>query len=197
MKKLGRFICLAIFAMAFSSCGHREQPTPALRMLSIGEIMESIVEPPADELWGSVATVVTAQGTDERQPKTDEEWQKVRHDAVSIIEAMNLITMEGRHAAREGSKSENPGIELEPAEIEKLIADDRPALFKLANALQGATSDALRSIDKKDPEGLLTAGEKMDNACENCHLKYWYPNDPGNKQNASVQKKDGEPSPKP
>jgi hypothetical protein len=23
---------------------------------------------------------------------------------------------------------------------------------------------------------LIDAGEKMDNACENCHTTYWYPN---------------------
>jgi len=34
---------------------------------------------------------------------------------------------------------------------------------------------ALKAIDAKNVMGLLDAGEGIDNACENCHLKYWYP----------------------
>ena len=37
--------------------------------------------------------------------------------------------------------------------------------------------DPLDFIDKKDVNGLIEAGARMDEACENCHLKYWYPND--------------------
>src|SRR3989442_1307827 len=31
------------------------------------------------------------------------------------------------------------------------------------------------SVDAKNPEDLLNAGDAIDKACENCHLKYWYP----------------------
>ena len=99
---------------------------------------------------------------------------------------MNLVVMEGRTVAKPGTKSENPGIELEPAEIEKLIAADCPALFKLARAEQDAAGAALAAIDRKDVGGLLDAGEKMDTACENCHLKDPYPNDSPAKRAAAA-----------
>jgi hypothetical protein len=41
---------------------------------TIKDIMDSIIDPNADELWQSVSTVVDATGMHERYPKTDEEW---------------------------------------------------------------------------------------------------------------------------
>ena len=153
---------------------------------SIKDIMDSIVDPSADVLWESVATIVSAKGTEERRPRTDEEWATVRRKAIRLLEATNLLIIEGRHVAKPGEKSENPGIELEPAEMEKLINEDRAAFVKFAQGLHDATMPALKSIDDKNADGLLDAGELIDNACENCHLKYWYPN---TAQAAEAQKK--------
>jgi hypothetical protein len=33
---------------------------------------------------------------------------------------------------------------------------------------------ALQAIEAKDKDKLLEAGDAIDRACENCHLKYWY-----------------------
>ena len=45
---------------------------------SIKELMESIVDPSADALWGAVGTVVDKEGFHESFPKTPEEWLDVR-----------------------------------------------------------------------------------------------------------------------
>ncbi len=153
-----------------------QQPGPEYRTTAtIKDIMDSMVDPSADALWESVATIVSAAGTDERRPKTDEDWKNVRRHAVILVEATNLLKMEGRHIAKPGEKSENPGIELEPEQMEKMMAEDRQSFIKLANALHDAALPALKAIDAKNAEGLLDAGEAIDVACENCHLKYWYP----------------------
>src|SRR6185436_11781457 len=149
---------------------------PQFRLTAtIKDIMDAIVDPSADVLWESVATIVSAKGTEERRPRTDEEWANVRRNAIRVIEGANLLVMEGRHVARPGEKSENPGIELEPEQMEKLINDDRATFIKNAKGLQDATLPALKAIDAKNAEGLLDAGEAIDMACETCHLKYWYP----------------------
>jgi len=58
--------------------------------------------------------------------------------------------------------------------------------------LHDATMPALQAIDAKNADGLLDAGELIDNACENCHLKYWYPNT----AQAEEAKKSGAANPK-
>src|SRR5262245_56786553 len=144
---------------------------------TIKDIMDSVVDPSADYLWESVATIVTRKGTEERRPRTDMEWKEVRRRAIALIEATNLLIMDGRKVARPGEKSENPGIELGPEDIQGLIDADHACLVKFAHGLHDAWMKALAAIDKKDPDALSDSGEAIDEACEQCHLKYWYPPD--------------------
>ncbi len=150
-------------------------PAPEFRpTATIKEIMDSLVDRSADVLWESVATVVTQQGIDDRRPRTDEEWATVKRSAVSLVEATNLLLMD-RKAGKPGEKSENPNIELSPAEIDVLLAKD-PATWKMfVKGLYDSAIPALNAINAKDADALLNAGEGIDTACENCHLHYWYP----------------------
>ena len=131
-------------------------------------------------MWQAVATVITANGTEqiveEIFPRTDEEWTNVRHGAITLVEAANLLVMPGRRVARPGEKSEFPGIELEPEEMEVLINDGREAWNRGAAALHDASLAALQAIDAKDPDTLLEVGGEIEMACESCHTRYWYPN---------------------
>jgi hypothetical protein len=156
---------------------------------TIKDIMDSVVDPSADYLWESVATIVTKKGTEERKPRTEMEWKEVRRRAVALIEATNLLIMDGRLVAKPGEKSENPGIELGPEEIKVLIDEDRASFIKFAHGLHDAGMKALAAIDKKDAEALSDSGETIDEACEQCHLKYWYPlNTPDILKKGSVRK---------
>src|SRR3954471_13542281 len=87
--------------------------TPDFRLTgTIKDIMDGVVDPSADYLWDSVSTIVTRKGVEERRPRTDEDWKNVRRRAIELIEAPNLLIMDGRKVAKPGEKSENPGIEL-------------------------------------------------------------------------------------
>jgi hypothetical protein len=176
-----RWPFLAVSLVVVTACNRTSPPEPpapaplSRPVATIKDIMDSIVDPSADALWHSVATVSSAKGIEDRQPRTDEEWASVRRDAIRLVEASNLLVLEGRHVARPGEKAENSGVELEPEKIEKLISDDRPAFIALAHGLQDASLPALNAIDAKNADGLLAAGAAIDRACESCHLKYWYP----------------------
>ena len=111
---------------------------------TIKDIMDSMVDPSADYLWESVATIVTKKGTEERRPRTDEDWKKVRRRAITLIEATNLLIMDGRLVAKPGEKSENPGIELGPEEIKGVIDDDPASFIKLAHALARRRDEGAR-----------------------------------------------------
>jgi hypothetical protein len=143
---------------------------------SIKELMESIIDPSADVLWGAGGTVVDKDGFHELAPKTDEQWLDVRRAAVRIIEGGNLLMMPGREAAPAGTKSETPGVELEPAEISALIKKNRKGFDGFAKALQGVGLEALRASDTKNAALLLDLGARLDAVCESCHQTFWYPN---------------------
>ena len=144
---------------------------------TVKDLMQSVVDPNADVVWLAVTTVQTAKGTVETAPKTDEEWTKVRHGAIALTEASNLLMVPGRHVARPGEKSETPGVELEPSEMETLINKDLAAWRKRAHGLHEAGLAALQAIDAKDANKLFEVGEQIERACEGCHSQYWYPNE--------------------
>ena len=144
---------------------------------TVKDLMQSVVDPNADVVWLAVTTVQSAKGTLETRPKNDEEWIKVRHGAIALTEASNLLMMPGRHVARPGEKSDTPGVELEPSEMEALINKDLAAWRKRAHGLHEAGVAAIEAIEAKDADKLFEVGEKIERACEGCHSQYWYPNE--------------------
>ncbi len=142
---------------------------------SIKDLMESIIDPSADVLWGAVGAVVDQEGSHERLPKTPEDWLDVRRAAVRIIEGANLLMMSGREAAPAGTKSEVPGVELEPAQMTALIKKNRKSFDAFAKALQVLGLEALRASEAKNAELLVEIGGRMEDVCESCHKTFWYP----------------------
>jgi hypothetical protein len=144
-------------------------------ILTIKDLMESIIDPSSDTLWGAVGTVVDNEGIHEMFPKTNEEWQEPRRAAVRIVEGSNLLIMPDREAAPSGTASEAPGVELEPPQITVLMKEKRKTFDAFARALQGVGVEALGAIDAKDTSLLLEIGARMENVCEGCHQTFWYP----------------------
>jgi hypothetical protein len=142
---------------------------------SIKELMDSIIDPSADALWGAVGTVVDKEGIHEALPKTQEEWLDVRRAAVRLVEGSNLLMMPSREGAPAGTKSEVAGVELEPAEITVLMKTRRKSFDGFAKAFQVLSLESMRAIDAKDGVLLLDIGARMEEVCESCHQTFWYP----------------------
>jgi hypothetical protein len=156
-------------------------PAPTYRLTAtVQDLMEGIVDPSADVLWDSVAYIATKNGIEDRQPRTDEQWQTVRYGAITLIEAANLLSMPGRSVAAVHNPTvaaAPPGLgELSHAEIQQRIDSTHDAFTQFARNLQDAASQALTAIDAKNAQGLMDAGGVIDQACEACHVTYWYPN---------------------
>jgi hypothetical protein len=142
---------------------------------TIKDIMDGIVDPNADVLWDSFETIVTEKGVEERAPKTDDEWAVVRHAAVTLAEATNLLLIPGRKVAKPGEKAFDLNIDLPPEEIQMLIDTDRSKWVSKVHALHDVAEEALKAVDSKDHDAILLAGNKIDTACGDCHNEYWYP----------------------
>ena len=167
-----------------------QPPPPQFKTdVTIREIMQSMVAPKADVIWDAVSTTVSEKGVVEKAPKTDEEWSAIRHDAVTIIEAANTILIPGRHVAKPGEKAEDPKVQLSPEQIEALINQDRENWSKFAHGLQDSVTVAVKAIDARNTMALSDAGNGIDQACENCHLKYWYPNEAKAAEQKTVESK--------
>ena len=144
---------------------------------TVKEIMDYIVIPSSEALFNAVSSTSGANGVENKAPKTDADWAAVRERALLLAESGNLLMVPGRHAASPKDKSKNPGSELEPAQMDALVAKS-PAIFaQKAAGIRAAALIALKAIDAKDVEGLSNAGGDIDEACESCHLVFWYPNE--------------------
>ena len=77
--------------------------------------MDAMVDPSADVLFESIAEIADENGITHKAPRTDEEWQQVRRHAFVLLEAPNLLIMEGRKVAQPHERSENPQAELDRA----------------------------------------------------------------------------------
>lgn len=152
-----------------------DRPTP---IASIQDLMQIFVDPAADALWDSVSTTTTLAGVDEKRPVTAAEWGEQRRHALSLIEGANLLLLPGRHVAVSGGALEDAQLAavLSAPAIEARIAADPGRFAERALALRVAASQALEAIQARDAARLLRAGSALDQACERCHLLYWYPN---------------------
>ena len=183
--RIRSLIVVVLAAVAAGSCQNKpaEPAAPAVvqppytTTATVKDIMLHIVDPAGDMVWDSVSTVIDKGGIHETAPKTDEEWFKVRSGLIMLIEGSNLLMIPGRKVARPGEKSETPGVELEPSEMDELIAKDRAAWYQRAKALHDVAQSVLEVVEKKDAQKLFDVGEDIDRACENCHRQYWYPNE--------------------
>jgi hypothetical protein len=184
---------LAIFAGLFalgvltsacsSSTPASEQPRgPELwgelkPVVSVKELMRDMIDPASDYIFDSVGTSISQKGTVETQPKTDKDWEKIRFGAVTMAEGVYLLKIP-RPFAPPGDENNSTGpepAELSPAQIKaKLEAD--PVLWNAKiEALRNVGLEVLEIVKRRDVKELWDAAENLDQACETCHLEYWYP----------------------
>src|SRR5438874_6206324 len=62
-------------------------------IVSVKELMHDMIDPIADNIFDAVSTVTTPKGTVEKVPKTDEDWDKLRIGAVTMVEGANLLKL--------------------------------------------------------------------------------------------------------
>ena len=190
MKKI-TLCCIPLAIAALSAC----QPQPSSvappaksdntaeaatfkPVAGVQDLMAYEVDPSADALWGAVSVVIDKRGITENQPTTDKEWDEMRGRALILIEAANLLSIDHRVVARKGfQKLDDDGLpgNYSAAQAQQAIDSNRQAFNSFARELGLVGEQMLKAIDSKSPHDLMDAGGALDEACESCHLKFWYP----------------------
>jgi len=132
--------------LALSGCAAHTEPTPAgpvrpapapLASLrpdaSIQELMQSEVDPSADHIWDAVETVVSSRGTEERHPRTEAQWADLRRSAITLIEATNLLQMDGRRVSTKPFAAEADGA-LDSTQIQQRLDSNRAGFNAFAQS---------------------------------------------------------------
>jgi len=142
--------------------------------------MRDMLDPASDYIFDAVKIETTKRGTVEKTPTTDADWDRIRIGAVTLAEGAYLLKVP-RPFAPPGDENNSTGpdaSELSPAQIKaKLEAD--PVLWNAKiEALRNVGLQVLEIVKKRNTAELWDASYNLDQACESCHLQYWYPGDP-------------------
>ena len=143
-----RGIWLAVCgALLSSSCAGAPEPPPYRAVADVKQLMNSMIDPQADEIWDATGWIITSAGEEERRPKNDEEWLAVMNHAVTVTEAGNLLMMAPR-------------------------AKDGDAWMKRSQELIDAGQQVWRAAESKDVQKLFDTGGVLYEACLHCHGEY-------------------------
>jgi hypothetical protein len=177
-------LLLAIVAIACSS----PKPTPAppapqklwgdlKPIVSVKELMRDMIDPASDFVFDSVGVISSRNASIETKPKTDADWDRIRVGAVTMAEGVYLLKVP-RPFAPAGDENNSTGPdpeELSPSQITAKLERD-PVLWNAKiEALRNVSLEVLDIVKRKDANELWDAAENLDQACENCHLEFWYP----------------------
>jgi len=110
-------------------------------------MMQWVLDPAADHVWDSSGSIITAAGTRELAPTTDEGWLAVQHSAAVVAETGNLLL------------------------LPSLTKDDK-AWKDIAQGLIDAGLRAKAAAAAQDDEALFDAGGQIYRVCKSCHSIY-------------------------
>ncbi len=182
---LGAVLLTAGACSAPPSTTTSSSPAPPLwgdmkPVVSVKELMRDMIDPIADNIFEAVSTVIDKNGTVETEPRTEADWDRIRMGAVTLAEGAYLLKIP-RPFAPAGDDNDSGGpepLELSPAQIKAKLEKD-PVLWNAKiEALRNVGLEVLEIVKKKDTKQLWAAAEDLDEACETCHLIYWYPGQP-------------------
>ncbi|MGE3957194.1 MAG: hypothetical protein AB7H96_10790 [Vicinamibacterales bacterium] len=141
----------SVFVLSMSAllagCSAAPQPVPFKAVAETKDIMEMVMERQADIVWGATGTIVTAEGVEERRPKSEEDWVAVKAAAVNLTETGNLLLMPGR--AQDGDEW--------PRRVEAMMAQGQKMIA---------------AIDRKDTQAMFDVGSDLYDTCTSCHMHY-------------------------
>jgi hypothetical protein len=143
-------------------------------VVSVKELMRDLIDPLADNIFDSVAIVIDKNGTVERKPTTEADWDQIRIGGTTMAEAAYLLKVP-RPFAPPGDMNSPGGVELTPDQITAKVEKDPVEWNARIETLRNVGLQVLDIVKRKDVEELWDASENLDIACESCHRSYWYP----------------------
>jgi cytochrome c556 len=146
-------------------------------VVSVRELVKYMIDPVADNIFNAVGSTLTKNGMVDVEPRTEEDWDKVRTGAISLAEGAYLLKVR-RPFTPPGDENNSAGpdaVELSPAQITAKVERDPVEWNARIEALRNVALEALDVARRKDVAELWDVGENLDKACEACHRSYWYP----------------------
>ncbi|NBC23865.1 MAG: hypothetical protein GVY21_10355 [Gammaproteobacteria bacterium] len=124
--------------LGLSGCGAPEQVDEAIPfqpVLDDHQLMNWVMDPAADVIWGSAGYVITVEGEQDLQPTDDEGWAEVRNAAAVITESGNLLMLPGRSQGDDWNEFSAGIVTIGQRAMAAAEAQDADALFEVGGQL--------------------------------------------------------------
>ena len=121
---------------------------PGRVLLGTKDVMRHIVNPAAEAFWARSGEVDDGEGAHDRVSKDDENWKVTLDSAAQLVEAGNLLQMEGR------------------------ARDPSGPWMKYAIQLTNAGLAGMAAAQAKDHDKTNDAGSAIYDSCFACHGRY-------------------------
>ena len=153
---LSRLALISLLLSGLAACSPSEQPAspteqggsnPFKLSGDVKHIMQWVLDPAAFGVWDSAGSIITAAGTRELAPTTDEGWLAVEHSAAVVAASGNLLMIPGRAVDDEGWKN-------------------------ISQGLVDAGLLAQAAAKNQDSDALFDAGGQIYRVCKACHSVY-------------------------
>lgn len=120
---------------------------PYYARLPMSELMPHVLQYAADGIWDRQGIVIDEAGEHSLFPKDDAEWEKAESAGLTLAEVTNTLLV--------------PGRRIPEAEWDRSVA-----------AVRDVALDAARAAERHDQAAFFAAGERLDAACDACHIRY-------------------------
>ena len=125
----------------------QQAPPPFKPVADVKQLMQAVIDPAADVVWGAVGSIETKDGVQEIYPKDEAEWLLVRNAAITLAEGGNLLMLDGR-------------------------AKDRGEWQKHSLELIEMGTRAIKAAETQDKKAVFDVGAEIYAVCSACHEKY-------------------------
>lgn len=148
--RTGIIVAAGLAAAALAACQQKPGDGAAKfnTELPMSEFMGHVVDPAAFMYWKNSGTEVTEEGETSRYPTTEEGWDVLVSGASIVMEAGNLLQMEGR--VREPANEWN----------------------RFAQAMTQRAKEARDAAETKDHKAVFDAGGRLYETCVACHERF-------------------------
>ena len=149
---------------------------------NVHDLMKKIVAVQAQAIWDVGNQAQDDKGNPDASKLKPTDWAKVVTAGTQVKNAsQTLAKAEHVMASAPGQKIDGEGGSPDAPTAKQVqgFIDANPQVFRaFAQALSVSMDQIVTAAQAKNAQKLFDASGNLDQICEDCHVKFWYPNQP-------------------
>ena len=173
--KMFRTMTIVALSIAASACNY----SPTTPKPTLHEVMTGSIDPVADIIWGEANKAYGEDGKAAPGVLVDAEWTRIAKAGRDLHNgAMAIANDPNIRGVAPGVKILDEGTVPEAvtaAQVAGYLDRDRPGLTRHARELATIALAIETAAKARDVVTTVQLSEELDDVCESCHKRFWYP----------------------